>query len=71
MAKLEAGDVLVLTTDAFIEARTPLGLLGEEGLIELLEEARTMRPPELKEHLLRELGEDLDDDASLVILEVL
>jgi len=71
-AQLAKGDVLVLHTDAFTEARLPDGeLLGEDGLIRLLEGAGTMRPDELKEHVLRELGEDLADDASLVVLEVL
>ena len=71
-AQLEKGDVLVLHTDAFTEARGEDGeLLGEEGLIRLLETAGTMQPWELKEHVLRELGEDLADDASLVVLEVL
>lgn len=71
-AQLAEGDVLVLHTDAFTEARGGDGdLLGEDGLIRLLEGAGTMRPSELKEHVLRELGEDLADDASLVVLEVL
>jgi phosphoserine phosphatase RsbU/P len=71
-AQLAEGDVLVLHTDAFTEARAADGeLLGEDGLIRLLEGAGTMQPSELKEHVLRELGEDLADDASLVVLEVL
>jgi len=71
-AQLAKGDVLVLHTDAFTEAKTPSGeLLGEEGLIRLLEGAGTMQPAELKEHVLKELGVDLADDASLVVLEVL
>lgn len=71
-AQLTEGDVLVLHTDAFTEAKGRDGeLLGEEGLIRLLEGAGTMQPWELKEHVLSELGEDLADDASLVVLEVL
>jgi sigma-B regulation protein RsbU (phosphoserine phosphatase) len=72
MTQLAAGDVLVLFTDAFSEARAPGGaLLGEEGLIRLLEGAGTMRPAELKEHVLGKLSGELEDDASLVVLEVL
>jgi sigma-B regulation protein RsbU (phosphoserine phosphatase) len=71
-AQLAKGDVLVLHTDAFTEARGRGGeMVGEEGLIRLLEGAGTMKPWELKEHVLKELGEDLADDASLVVLEVL
>jgi len=72
MVQLEAGDVLVAYTDAFIETRGPTGdPIGEEGLLRLLEEARTLAPAPLKEHLLGRLGRTFDDDASLVILEVL
>jgi len=71
-AQLEKGDVLVLHTDAFIEARDAGGeVLGEERFLRLLEEAGTLQPHRLKEHVLGELGGRLRDDASLVILEVL
>ena len=43
----------------------------EEGFVRLLEGARTMQPAGLKEHVLGELEGKLDDDASLVVLEVL
>jgi hypothetical protein len=46
-------------------------MLGEDGFVALLEGAGTLRPAELKEHVLREIGEELEDDASLVVLEVL
>lgn len=70
--QLAPGDVLVVYTDAFTEARLGDGrLLGEEGFVRLLEEARTLRPAELKEHVLASLEGRLDDDASLVVLEVL
>ncbi len=70
--QLEQGDVLVVYTDAFTEVRTPDGgFLGEEGLAQLLESANTMRPDELKEHVLSAVGDKLDDDASLIVLEVL
>jgi len=72
LAQLAAGDVVVTYTDAFTEARTRNGdLLGEEGLVRLLENAPSLRPAELKEHVLRSLGNRYDDDASLIILEVL
>jgi len=69
--QLAKGDVLVMHTDAFTEARGKDGeMLGEEGLIRLLEAAGTLQPAELKDHVLKELGEELADDASLVIVEV-
>ena len=70
--QLEKGDVLVVYTDAFTEVRTPDGgFLGEEGLARVFESAETMAPAELKEHVLNTLGDKFDDDASLVVLEVL
>lgn len=70
--QLEKGDVLTIYTDAFIEARTNGGeLLGQGGLARLLEGAGAMHPAELKDHVLATLGRKYDDDASLVILEVL
>jgi sigma-B regulation protein RsbU (phosphoserine phosphatase) len=70
-AQLEHGDLLVLYTDAFTEARLPGGgFLGEEGLVQLLNSVESFTTYELKERVLSELGADLDDDASLLILEV-
>jgi len=72
VVQLAKGDVLVIYTDAFIEARTGDGeLLGQSGLARLLEGAKAMHPAELKDHVLASLGRKYDDDASLVILEVL
>ena len=70
-AQLEKGDILVVYSDAFIEARVDGEMIGEQGLADLLESARSMKPPRLKEHLLSRLGDHLDDDASLLVLEVL
>ena len=71
-AQLEAGDVLVVYTDAFTEARTTGGeLLGEKGLTRLLEGAPSLDPADLKAHVLKTLGSRFDDDASLLVLEVL
>jgi serine phosphatase RsbU (regulator of sigma subunit) len=70
--QLEPGDVLAIYTDAFTEARGEDGeFLGEAGLARVLEGAGSMAPDELKTHVLTTLGDDFDDDASLVILEVL
>lgn len=70
--QLEQGDVLAVYTDAFIEARQADGqLLGQRGLARLLEEAGSMHPADLKDHVLASLGREYEDDASLVILEVL
>jgi len=70
-AQLEPGDVLVVYTDAFVEAHVDGAMLGEEGLAQVLETAESMKPPRLKERVLDVLGETLDDDASLLVLEVL
>jgi sigma-B regulation protein RsbU (phosphoserine phosphatase) len=71
-AQLEQGDVLVVYTDAFTEARGSNGeMLQEAGLAALLGEAVSMKPVKLKEHLLSRLNGTFDDDASLVIMEVL
>jgi len=67
-AQLEKGDVLVVYSDAFIEARVGGEMIGEEGLAELLESAGSMKPPVLKRHILATLGDALDDDASLLVL---
>lgn len=70
--QLDAGDVLAIYTDAFSEARTAGGdLLGEDGLARLLEGAGAMEPAVIKDHVLETLGPDRDDDASLILLEVL
>ena len=37
----------------------------------MLESANTMRPDELKEHVLNAVGDKFNDDASLIVLEVL
>lgn len=72
MVQLATGDVLVVYTDAFTEARgADRELLGLEGFVRVLEQAGTMEPWRLKQHVVDELGDRTDDDASLVILEVL
>jgi sigma-B regulation protein RsbU (phosphoserine phosphatase) len=70
--QLIPGDVLVLYTDAFSEARDgDGGMLGEEGLARILEGAPSLDPPALKRHLLDAVGTDLNDDATLIILEMI
>ena len=70
--QLEEGDVLAVYTDAFSEAKGDDGeLVGEEGLATVLEGAGSMEPARIKDHLLGALGPDWNDDASLILLEVL
>jgi sigma-B regulation protein RsbU (phosphoserine phosphatase) len=72
VVRLEKGDALIAYTDAFTESRGLGGeRIGEGGLLRLLEEARTLAPAPLKEHLLSRLGREFEDDASLVVLEIL
>lgn len=69
---LAQGDVLVFYTDAFTEVRTGDGeFLGEQGLARLLEGLGTLDPTGLKTGLLESVGDRLEDDASLCVLEVL
>ena len=70
--QLVQGDVLVLYTDAFSEASDgDGGMLGEEGLARVLENAPAFDPPALKHHLLDFVGPNLNDDATLIILEMI
>jgi len=70
--QLEKGDFLVVYTDAFSEARTADGgFLGEEGLSRLLERCDPQEAPALKACALKALGKRYEDDASIVVLEVL
>jgi sigma-B regulation protein RsbU (phosphoserine phosphatase) len=70
--QLAQGDALVFYTDAFTEVRNGDGeFLGEAGLARLLEGLGTLSAEELKTGLLEAVGDRLEDDASLVVLEVL
>ena len=70
--QLEPGDVLVLYTDAFSEASDgDGGMLGEEGLARVLEQAPSFDPAALKQQVLDFVGPNLNDDATLIILEMI
>lgn len=69
--QLATGDVLAVYSDAFIETRVDGEMLGEDGLARVLEGAPSMAPAELKKCLFDRLGGRFDDDASLIVLEVL
>jgi len=71
LAQLERGEVLVVYTDAFSEAIVDGAMIGEEGLVRILEGAGTLAPDLLKAHLIETVGTNFNDDASLLILEVL
>jgi len=72
LVQLDEGDVLVFYTDAFSEAPDKNGgMLGAAGLASILEEPETMAPAALKSHVLDRVGRSLEDDASLILLEVL
>jgi len=69
---LEKGDVVVFYTDALVEVPGPDGeRLGERGLIRMLESIGSFAPATLKDRLLERVGDWLDDDATLIILETL
>lgn len=70
-ATLSQGDVLVLYSDAFTEARGADGsMLGEDGLARLLEQSADGSPRGLAEHVVSSVRDDLADDATLIVLEV-
>ncbi len=70
--QLEQGDILVIYTDAFSEARGDDGeMLGEDGLARLLEGADSMEAYRIKEHVLNALEGRFDDDVTLIVLEIL
>jgi sigma-B regulation protein RsbU (phosphoserine phosphatase) len=67
---LAKGDVLVYYTDALVEVRGPDGKpLGENGLRAILEDVGSFLPADLKDAVLDRVGSQLDDDATLIILE--
>ena len=69
---LVVGDILVLYTDAFTEARREGGeMLGEEGLVALIERSPSLDPDRIKAHLLESLEGMIDDDATLIVFEVI
>jgi len=69
---LGEGDVLVLYSDAFTESRDASGgLLGVDGFCRVLERAGSLRAADIKNHVMKQLGPEFDDDASLVVLEIL
>ena len=71
-AQLAEGDVIVVYTDAFSEARDESDeVIGEEGLARVLDGAGSMQPDAIKDHVLDALSAGFDDDATLLIFEVL
>ena len=72
LAQLEPGDILIVYTDAFIEVKGEDGeMIGEAGLIRVLEGAATMDTAKVARHIVETLGTHFDDDATLVVLEVI
>jgi hypothetical protein len=74
--QLEPGDLVVLYTDGVTEARSPAGeFFGRERLVELLTRnlAAELPAPETMRRVVHALldhqGDDLDDDATLLMVE--
>ena len=71
---LQDGDLLVLYTDAFTEAHNPAGqMLGEEGMLRLIEAVPTADVGELGRSLLERVrdytgNQPADDDVTLLVL---
>lgn len=76
VAGLDRGDLVLLYTDALIEARSPSGdVLGEQGLLELVRALRVNPddPGSLLNTVLGRVrahagGDELNDDATMVLL---
>ena len=72
--RLEAGDIVVIYTDALTEAMAPSGaMLGEEGLLEIAQSLDASRPIHLGPAFLERLrshreGSAAEDDVTLLIL---
>lgn len=72
--RLERGDFVVLYTDAIIEARSPSGqLLGESGLMEIVQSIGSGTPSELTSALLDAVarfrgGAAPEDDTTVLVL---
>lgn len=68
---LHPGELIVLYSDAFTEARVTGGeMLGEDGLARLLEGAPDGTPRAIVDHVVSTLEGRLDDDATLMVFEV-
>ncbi len=74
--RLEPGDRLVLYTDGITEARSPAGeFFGEQRLVDFISAAAAAGDPapetvrRLMRHVLTHQADQLQDDASIVILE--
>jgi sigma-B regulation protein RsbU (phosphoserine phosphatase) len=71
---LEAGDIAISYTDAFIEAAAPDGRqLGEQGLLEIARRTDVSEPSKVGPAILDAVsrwrgGKDSDDDATLLVL---
>ncbi|MFM9994820.1 MAG: PP2C family protein-serine/threonine phosphatase [Phycisphaerales bacterium] len=70
---LGPGDVIVLYSDALIEAETANGPLGEQGLLRLAQRLDPARPESLPDCLRAEVcaaagAGSLDDDATVIVL---
>lgn len=71
---LEPGCRLLFYSDGLTERRTAAGgMLGEEGLLELVESLRGLAPMPFVHHLMRELESEgegpMTDDATVVVVE--
>lgn len=72
--KLAKGDLVLVMTDGLLEARGQDGrMLGEEGLLEMLQELDPSRPQSLQNALIEKVaqyrgGAAADDDLTLVLL---
>jgi serine phosphatase RsbU (regulator of sigma subunit) len=74
--RLEPGDRLVLYTDGITEARSPAGeFFGERRLTDFISAAAAAGDPapetvrRLMRHVLTHQADQLQDDASIVVLE--
>ncbi len=74
--RMSDGDIVVLYTDALMEARQPGGrMLGEQGLLQLIERLDRSHPQTLAQRLVASVreyagGQELDDDSTALVLQI-
>jgi len=74
--RMSDGDIVILYTDALMEAHPPAGrMLGEQGLLQIIERLDRSSPETLAQRLIASVreyagGGELDDDSTVLVLQI-